>query len=79
MAVRSVLFSTHTSRRLPPSHWRDVWAAWCPTCEQDTMPMPSGCCGWCDTHLSGQPTRQWFEPPLRGSTTGEATNDPIAA
>lgn len=54
------------SRRLPPSHWKHVWAAWCPTCEQDTMPMPTGCCGWCDTDLTGQPTREWFEPPLRG-------------
>ena len=79
MAVRSVPFGTHTSRRLPPSHWRGVWAAWCPTCEQDTMPMPSGCCGWCDTNLAGQPTCDWFEPPLRGPVAAEATNNPIAA
>jgi len=23
-------------------YWRGVWAAWCPTCRQETMPFPSG-------------------------------------
>lgn len=48
-------------------HWRGVWAAWCPTCEQETMPLPSGRCAFCDTHLAGQPTRAAGEPPLMSS------------
>jgi hypothetical protein len=64
-----------TSRRRPPSYWTGIWAAWCPTCEQEAMPMPSGRCGWCDTNLAGQPTRRWFEPPLRGPGTPEHTGE----
>ena len=52
--------------RLPPSHWGKVWAAWCPTCEQEAMPLPSGICGICDTSLAGQPTRGPYEKPLTG-------------
>jgi len=40
--------------RLPPSHWDKVWTAWCPTCQQEAMPLRSGLCGWCDTDLHGQ-------------------------
>ena len=53
--------------RLKPAvlKWNDVWAAWCPTCLQECMPMPSGRCGFCETSLVGQPTREWDEPPLK--------------
>lgn len=54
---------TH-ARRLPPSYWSKVWAAWCPSCQQEAMPLSSGCCGWCDTDLYGQPTRGPYDPPL---------------
>jgi hypothetical protein len=46
------------------NHWRAVWAAWCPGCRQETMPFASGRCGFCDTHLRGQPTRGPYDPPL---------------
>lgn len=48
------------------SYWSSVWAAWCPTCEQETMPFPSGRCAFCDLHLEGQPTRGANDPPLTG-------------
>lgn len=51
------------------NHWRGVWAAWCPTCRQETMPFPSGRCGFCDTHLRGQPTRGPYDPPVSGGLT----------
>lgn len=54
-------------RRRGWSYWGSVWAAWCPTCEQETMPFPSGRCAFCDTHLEGQPTRGPHDPPLAGS------------
>lgn len=34
------------------------------------MPFPSGRCGFCDTHLGGQPTRAAHEPPI---VSGPAT------
>jgi hypothetical protein len=46
------------------SYWSSVWAAWCPTCEQETMPFPSGRCAFCNSHLEGQPTRGPYDPPL---------------
>jgi hypothetical protein len=52
--------------RFPPSHWDTVWAAWCPTCEQESMPLSTGCCGFCDTNLAGQPTRGPYDQPLIG-------------
>lgn len=39
-----------------------LFAAWCPTCEQEAMPLTTGRCGWCDTPISvrldrdGRPT-----------------------
>lgn len=56
------------ARRLPRSHWSKVWAAWCPTCEQEAMPLSTGCCGWCDTHLAGQPTRGPYDPRITAAT-----------
>lgn len=50
--------------RLPRSHWDDVWAAWCPTCRQEAMPLTTGCCGFCDTNLAGQVTRGPYDDPL---------------
>lgn len=47
------------------NYWREVWAAWCPTCRQETMPFPSGCCAFCDTRLEGQPTRGPYDPPIQ--------------
>jgi hypothetical protein len=44
--------------------WTEIWAAWCPTCRQECVPMPSGRCGFCDASLLGQPTRNWNAPPL---------------
>jgi hypothetical protein len=52
------------------NHWRKVWAAWCPTCGEETMPFPSGRCAFCDTHLHGQPTRGPYDPPLTGAAAG---------
>jgi hypothetical protein len=49
---------------LKATHWSDVWAAWCPNCRQECVPMPSGRCGFCDASLVGQPMRNWNEPPL---------------
>lgn len=46
------------------SYWKAVWAAWCPTCAEETMPFPSGRCGFCDGSLAGQPTRGPYELPL---------------
>lgn len=46
------------------NYWRAVWAAWCPACAQETMPFPSGRCGFCDTHLRGQPIRGPYDQPL---------------
>jgi hypothetical protein len=71
-------------RRRGWSYWSAVWAAWCPTCGQETMPFPSGCCAFCDTHLEGQPTRGPHDPPLAGSLLTPASpreenqNQPIA-
>lgn len=53
-------------RRRGWSYWRSLWAAWCPTCQQETMPFPSGRCAFCDTHLEGQPTRGPRDPRLTG-------------
>lgn len=47
------------------NYWREVWAAWCPTCRQETMPFPSGCCAFCDTRLEGQSTRGPHDPPIQ--------------
>lgn len=59
------------------SYWSSVWAAWCPTCEQETMPFPSGRCAFCDTHLEGQPTREPHDLPLtRGLTTPARPHEP---
>jgi len=30
-----------------------ILAAWCPTCDQEAMPMSNGTCGWCDTPIIG--------------------------
>src|ERR1700710_2875456 len=46
------------------NHWRAVWAAWCPTCNQETMPFPSGRCAFCDAHLQGQLARGPYDPHL---------------
>lgn len=46
------------------SDWSKIWAAWCPFCRQECIPMPSGRCGFCDTSLVGQATRCPNEPPL---------------
>jgi len=51
-----------TDLRVPD--WSRVWAAWCPSCRQECIPMRSGRCGFCDTSLVGQPTRESYEPPL---------------
>jgi hypothetical protein len=53
-----------TLARLRAANWDEVWAAWCPTCHQECMPMPRGTCAFCDTSLIGQPTREPHEPPL---------------
>lgn len=49
---------------LTVTQWDEVWAAWCPDCRQECVPMTSGRCGFCDASLLGQPTRNWNEPPL---------------
>jgi hypothetical protein len=28
-----------------------IGAVWCPTCEQYTLPLTSGRCGWCETWI----------------------------
>lgn len=56
--------STVHQFRLPRSHWDSVWAAWCPTCAEEAMPLSSGICGFCDTYLTGQRTRGPYDPPL---------------
>lgn len=58
--------------KLPPSYWDSVWAAWCPTCRQEAMPLSSGCCGFCDTQLAGQRTRGAYDPPLEDPTEESA-------
>lgn len=70
--MQSKLCRGNRSRRLGTrqkgwSYWSSVWAAWCPTCAQATMPFPSGRCAFCDTHLEGQSTRGAHDPPLSGS------------
>jgi hypothetical protein len=47
-----------------PSSWDEVWAAWCPACQEECIPLPSGRCGFCGMNLLGQPTRAYDEPPL---------------
>ena len=54
----------------PRSQWRDVWAAWCPTCRQECIPLDSGICGWCNTKLDGQPTRGPLDAPLTEEEAG---------
>lgn len=61
------------------AYWRSVWAAWCPTCGQETMPFPSGRCGFCDTHLGGQATRAVGEPVLRGGDFVSIATSELAA
>jgi hypothetical protein len=55
------------------NYWRAVWAAWCPTCHQETMPFPSGRCGFCDTHLRGSSTRGPYDPLLIVGTGSDAS------
>ena len=57
----------------PPSYWRTIWAAWCPKCKQECMPLLTGTCGFCDTPLIGQPTRGPYDPPL----TRESLSDSL--
>jgi hypothetical protein len=68
--------------KFPPSYWDGVWAAWCPTCKQEAMPLSSGCCGFCGTQLAGQPTREAHDAPLTGptpSSSGQFINIATAA
>lgn len=60
------------------NYWRSIWAAWCPTCQQETMPFPSGRCGFCNTHLAGQPTRQAHEPALTAEAVAAGQPDPAS-
>ncbi len=66
--------------RLPPSHWDKVWAAWCPTCGQEAIPLSTGCCGFCDTNLAGQATRGPHDAPLTADTAANGSRNihPIA-
>lgn len=64
-------------RRLPPAHWAQVWAAWCPVCEQETMPLNTGCCGFCDTNLAGQVTRGPYDPPILDGHHRVAASAPL--
>lgn len=87
--MQSTLCRGSRSRRPRPprqggwSYWKSVWAAWCPTCAQETMPFPSGRCAFCDSHLEGQLTRGPDDPPLvRGlpapAALTEIEQEPIA-
>jgi hypothetical protein len=42
-----------------------IGAVYCPTCKQDTLPLPSGKCGWCDSWIvSDEEEPQEEEVPL---------------
>lgn len=71
MSYRRAACAPIRSLRLPPSYWDKVWAAWCPTCHQEAMPLSTGCCGFCDTNLAGQPTRGPYDEPLAGPSPSE--------
>jgi hypothetical protein len=36
-------------------HGPIILAAYCPTCQQEAMPMANNTCGWCDTPIIGPP------------------------
>jgi len=40
---------------LPPGR---LASAWCPECETWTLPLLSGCCGWCDEPLTFEALRR---------------------
>jgi hypothetical protein len=71
---------THASTTLKaldaatPSSWEDVWAAWCPACLEECIPMRDGRCGFCGMTLLGQPTRRYDEAPL----TAESVKSQVA-
>jgi hypothetical protein len=72
-----------TAHRRGWTYWKSVWAVWCPTCAQETMPFPSGRCAFCDSHLEGQPTRGPHDSPLMAdplslATASESKKQPIA-
>lgn len=56
--------------RIQPVCWDEVWAAWCPQCQDECMPLKDGVCPFCDSLLFGQPTRAASEPKLRPTMAG---------
>jgi hypothetical protein len=53
-----------------------ILAAYCPTCQQEAMPMRDNTCGWCDTPIIGPPGTPAPvpkpRPKLRGPNVTEA-------
>ena len=41
---------------LTHAEFRERYIRFCPTCKQDTMPLSSGICAWCESNLiTGEP------------------------